>query len=397
MNEHNTSMVLKNKRIQSIDLLRGIVMVIMALDHTRDFLHYGASIDQLPLDLATTTPVLFFTRWITHFCAPIFVFLSGTSVFLYSTGKTKSQVAIFLFTRGIWLMLAELFIIFPIWNFTFSMIYLQVIWAIGLSMVVLSVLQYLPYKLLLILGLVIIFGHNFLDSVKVETPFISSLVWSVIHERHDYFWNKNFMIVVQYPFLPWLGVMILGYTLGKLYVPGIQQSYRKKILLRTGLASIVLFICLRALNIYGDMQPWAHQSTRLFTFMDFLKTTKYPPSLLFILMTLGPGLLFLSLAESLKGKLKELLVIFGKVPFFYYVLHILFIHILSFAIFLLSGHRWEELDFTHFREGSMPFGSGYSLWVVYVVWISIVMLLYFPCRWYSRYKASHHFWWLSYI
>jgi len=391
---------LTRNRIQSIDLVRGIVMILMALDHTRDFFHYNSAIGQDPLDFSTTTPILFGTRWITHFCAPVFVFLSGTSIFLYSSkGKTKKQVGFFLFTRGLWLMFVEIFIIVPLWDFNYHLpvIFLQVIWAIGLSMVVLSILQFLSYKLLLAIGLMIVLGHNLLDNISVEQPFPSSVLWSVIHKFHIYPINDHFLFIVAYPFLPWLGLMIGGYALGKLYLPSVDVQYRKKFLFYTGLTLIVLFIILRFSNLYGDMHPWATQKTGLFTLFDFVNTTKYPPSLLYMLMTIGPAFILLAFAENISNSISRKIAVFGKVPFFYYILHVFLIHSLAWILFFATGHGWKDLDFIHFRVGSLPEGSGYHLWVVYAVWVLVILLLYFPCRWYSRYKSSHKQWWLSYI
>jgi uncharacterized membrane protein len=387
-----------NNRIQSIDLVRGIAMIIMALDHSRDFIHYGASIDQNPLDFATTTPFLFVTRWITHFCAPVFVFLSGTGIFLYGTkGKTKKQVGFFLLTRGLWLMFIEIVLIQPIWDFNLSQVFLQVIWAIGLSMVVLSALQFLSYKLLLAVGLLIILGHNLLDPISVEQPFWSSVGWSIVHQSHIYPINDHFMFTITYPFLPWLGLMITGYALGKLYLPSVNPQYRRKFLLYSGFTLIGFFIIIRFSNFYGDMHPWATQKTTFFTILDFVKTTKYPPSLLYILMTMGPALILLSFVENISNGITKKITVFGKVPFFYYVLHIALIHIIAWILFFGAGHGWKDLDFTHFRDGSLPFGNGHPLWVVYAVWAAVIIILYFPCRWYSRYKSSHRQWWLSYI
>lgn len=388
----------KTSRVQSIDLLRGLVMIIMALDHCRDFFHYNANIDQDPLDLSTTTPAIFLTRWITHFCAPVFVFLSGTSIYLYSQkGKSKKQVAFFLFTRGIWLMLVEILLIGPLWDFNVSGIFLQVIWAIGLSMVVLSFLQFLPFKLLLGLGLLIVAGHNLLDKVVITEPFWKSVIWSIIHQRSFYLLDKQHILVVAYPFLSWLGLMICGYALGRLYSPSMNVIRRRKILLYGGIILSVLFILIRFINGYGDMNKWSTQNNSLYTIFDFIDTTKYPPSLLYMLMTIGPALIFLSFAESFNNIFTRKILVFGKVPFFYYILHVALIHVLAYALFFATGHGWNDLDFIHFRNGSLPYGSGYPLWVVYVAWMVVIFILYFPCRWYSRYKASHSQWWLSYI
>ena len=391
------AILLKN-RVQSIDLLRGLVMIIMALDHCRDFFHYGVSIGEDPLGFSTTTPFLFLTRWITHFCAPVFVFLSGTSIFLYSNkGKTKKQVAFFLFTRGLFLMAVEILIIEPLWDFNFTVIYLQVIWAIGLSMVALSILQYLPYKILVFTGLIIVFGHNLLDSINIDTPFLKSVLWSIIHVRHDYLINDDLLFVVAYPFLPWLGLMILGYATGKLFLPEVDPAFRKKTLRITGLISVLLFIIIRFSNLYGDMHLWEAQKTTIFTLLDFINTSKYPPSLLYILMTMGPALILLSFLEKSSNSFSKRIIVFGKVAFFYYVIHVFLIHSMSWLAFFITGHSWNDLDFDHFRQGSLPLESGYSLWIVYVVWALVIIILYFPCKWYSKYKATHKHWWLSYI
>jgi uncharacterized membrane protein len=373
-------------------------MIIMALDHCREFIHYNVTIDQNPLDFEHTTPFLFLIRWITHFCAPVFVFLSGTSVFLYaSKGKTKNQAAYFLFTRGVWLMLAEIVIVGPLWDFYFFEIFLQVIWAIGLSMVVMSVLQFLPYRILLVLGLIIVFGHNLLDKIVVDAPFWKSVAWAVVHQENLYHLSDHLLLIVKYPFLPWLGLMMLGYCLGKLYLPSNEPAYRKKILRIIGLTSILLFILLRWINYYGDMHQWVFHDTPIFTVLDFVNTTKYPPSLLFVLMTIGPALIVLSFTENMAGSVSRKIIVFGKVPFFYYVLHVFLIHSIAWAAFFVTGHSWSDLDFTNFREGSLPYGSGHPLWVVFAVWAVVVVTLYFPCHWYSKYKEKHRHWLLSYL
>lgn len=385
-------------RIESIDILRGIVMVIMALDHVRDFFHNDSLTGHDPLSLDTTWPLLFFTRWITHFCAPVFVFLSGTSVFLYSQPRrTKRQVAFFLFTRGIWLMLAEIFIVNFLWEFGFGyFLMLQVIWTIGLSMVILSLLQFLPYKVLLIVGLIIVFGHNLLDGVRVEQPFIASIGWSVVHVFHPYQIPPHLTLVVAYPFLPWLGLMIMGYCLGKLYTNETGASYRKKVLLTAGIAVICFFIVLRFTDFYGDMDNWMMQKTTLYTLFDFLDTTKYPPSLLFMSMTIGPALIVLATIENVSNRMSQIVMIYGKVPFFYYLLHVFVIHSFAILLNLATGRQNVSIDFTRPMEARAD--VGYPLWTVYLVWIVVIIVLYFPCKWYSRYKASHYQnKWLSYL
>jgi uncharacterized membrane protein len=388
-----------NYRIESIDILRGIVMVIMALDHVREFFHHDSIMGHNPLDLNTTWPVLFATRWITHYCAPVFVFLSGTSVFLYSQrGRTKKHIAFFLFTRGLWLMLAEISIVNLLWEFNNagSFLVLQVIWAIGLSMVVLSVLQFLPYKILLAIGLVIVLGQYLLDGIKVEQPLCASIGWSIVHVLHPYQVTNHFTLFVAYPFLAWLGLMILGYCLGKLYTKGTDAARRKKFLFTAGISALCLFVVIRFINFYGDMHQWSPQKTALFTFFDFISTTKYPPSLLYMLMTIGPALIILSFTENISNWFTRLIMVYGKVPFFYYLLHVFLIHSLAWIFFFATGRGSGNVVFM----GKTPVqpDAGYPLWEVYIIWISVIIILYFPCKWYSRYKASHpQNKWLSYL
>ncbi len=334
-------------RIASIDILRGIVMIIMALDHTREFFHHDSLIGNDPLDFNTTTSFLFFTRWITHFCAPTFVFLSGTSVFLYTQrNKTKKEVAIFLFTRGFWLIVAEWLVINGLWQFNYTtFLILEVFYAIGMSMMFLSLLQFLPYRILLALGLLIVFGHNALDGMQVTQPAWASVLWSLVHVPNVFQPFPNYMILVAYPFMPWLGLMICGYCLGKIFTKDIDPAYRKIFLITAGISIIVLFIVLRFINVYGDRQHWAVQKTSLFTVLDFVNTTKYPPSLLFMLMTIGPGLLVLAATENGINTFKKIVMVYGRVPFVYYMLHILVLHSLARIMSLLSGRGRETYLF----------------------------------------------------
>jgi uncharacterized membrane protein len=384
-------------RIASIDILRGIVMIIMALDHTRDFFHHDAQIGNDPLNFQTTWPFLFFTRWITHYCAPIFVFLSGTSVFLYAQrGKTKKEVAWFLFTRGVWLIIAEIVIVNGLWQFNYTTcLILEVFWAIGMSMVCLSFLQLLPYRGLLVIGLLIVFGHNALDGVQVAHPAAASVVWSLTHAPNLYQPVPHYFILVAYPFLPWVGVMICGYCLGKLYTKNIDPAYRKRFLLTAGIIAIALFVILKFINIYGDRQHWSLQKTAIFTVLDFVNTTKYPPSLLYMLMTIGPGLIVLAATEHVANTFTRKVMVYGRVPFVYYMLHILVLHSLALIFMLISGRGSGEPPLPGYTV--YP-NAGYPLWVVYLVWISVVILLYFPCRWYGRYRAAHpEKVWLTYL
>lgn len=377
-------------------------MVIMALDHVRDYTNHGyLFID--PTNLDTTTPFLFFTRWITHFCAPVFVFLAGTSAFLYGQNKdSKKQLSKFLFTRGIWLIFIELTVVNLAWTFdlSLSLHIFQVIWAIGICMVLLSAFIYLPKKTLIFIGLLLIVGHNSLDSILFQGNDVSSILWYFLHQSSSVVFNQGqTMLFIAYPILSWLGLMILGYCFGAIYKSGFNAEIRKKWLLYLGLSSIILFIVLRYFNVYGDLQPWTVQKNNIYTFLSFLNTTKYPPSLLYILMTIGPSLLFLRAIEGVKNKLTDSLVVIGRVPFFYYIIHLYIIHIIGIIGLLLQGVDWREFIITPQRFSSSYISAyGFDLWVTYVIWIAVVLLLYPICKKYMIYKANNKDkWWLSYL
>jgi uncharacterized membrane protein len=389
---------LSRSRINSIDILRGLLMVIMAVDHTREFFHHDALIGNDPTNLETTSPLLFFTRWITHFCAPVFVFLSGSSIFLYSQKvNSKKQVASFLLKRGLFLIVAEIVFVNFIMQFDYgSFIILEVIWVIGLSMVVFAGLQLLPIKVLVIIGFLLVFGHNLLDGIQVKQPVAASVLWTILHSIQLFEVSQNFTLLIAYPLLPWLGLMIVGYCVGKLYRPIVDAQYRKKFLLVAGIFAIVLFVLLRWTNGYGEISKWSAQRTLLYTFLSFLRVSKYPPSLLFMLITIGPALIVLSFAESINTRATKFLMVYGRVPFFYFLMHLLLIHSLAWTFYLISGKGTPNIDFTG-TPTKLPI-VGYPLWMVYIVWISVVLLLYYPCKWYGEYKASHpEKQWLSYL
>ncbi|MBK7433039.1 MAG: DUF1624 domain-containing protein [Chitinophagaceae bacterium] len=392
-----------SKRIESIDIVRGIAMVIMALDHVRDFFHVTANTDD-PLNLATTSPALFFTRFITHYCAPIFVFLSGTSIFLQSQRKTKKEPSAFLIKRGLWLIFAEFVIIALAWTFDplFHIIPMQVIWAIGISMVILGILIHLPYKLILVLGLIIVFGHNLLDIPEAAPGFKAGFWWDLFH--HGYFslysLSPGRYLMMVYPFVAWTGVMMLGYCFGVFFTSNYRAEKRRKMIMYTGLGLIGLFIVVRLINIYGDPHPWQTQSSGLLTFFDFIKVNKYPPSLLYLCITLGPALLLLAFVERIKNGFTNIMVVFGRTAFFYYILHLYLIHILATILFFVNGHTMKEaVD----SMAKLPFlfvlpGEGLGLALVYAVWLFVVVALYPLCKWYDKYKTSHkEKWWLSYL
>ncbi len=394
------SLTLQKNRVASIDFLRGTVMIIMALDHVRDYFHAGAYLFD-PLDLEKTSGVLFFTRWITHFCAPVFMFLAGTSAFFVGQRKTKKELSAFLIKRGLWLILLELTVIGFAWNFdiAFTNIYFIVIWALGFSMIALAGIIHLPFKGILILGIILVAGHNLLDNVHVDGDTLPAFGWALLHDQRFFNWHgKN--VLVAYPVIAWIGIMSLGYCLGSLYTPTFTAERRKKILLQLGSAAIVLFILLRFSNLYGDRALWSHQPTAFYTFLSFIKVTKYPPSLLYALMTLGPAMLFLAITEKANSGISRIVSVYGRVPFFYYLLHIFLIHITTLvAAPLFTSFSWkvwilkEPLWFTETLKG-----YGFSLGIVYLVWLSIVVSVYPLCKWYDRYKTSHkEKWWLSYM
>ncbi len=394
-----------NKRIQSIDIIRGLAMVIMALDHVRDYFHYTANTDD-PLNLATTSPALYFTRWITHFCAPIFVFLSGTSVFLQSQRKTPKELGVFLLKRGLWLILMEWTLVAFAWTFNtnFNIIPFQVIWAIGISMFILGllILARLSYSILLVLGLVIVFGHNLLDIPESKPGFEAGFWWDLFHHGtfKIYPISDNRVAMLVYPFVPWTGLMILGYCAGVLFTSRFTAEQRKKILVRTGLGLIVFFVALRFSNVYGDPVDWSRQEIPLYTFLSFIKVNKYPPSLLYLCITIGPALILLALVESINNWFTKSMITFGRTAFFYYILHLYLIHIIAAIFFFARGHSFAEAR----NVGKQfPFmyvapGEGSGLLVVYAVWLGVILLLYPLCKKYDQYKTAHkEKWWLSYL
>jgi uncharacterized membrane protein len=385
-------------RIQSIDLLRGLVMIIMALDHTRDFFHDKAFIED-PLNPATTTPILFFTRWITHFCAPVFVFLSGTSIYLQSLRKTKKELSGFLIKRGLWLILVEITIINIVFYFDvrFNFTVLTTIWAIGISMVILGLFIWLPFKAILISGLLIVFGHNLLDLYEQGRENFS--VWYALLHRVGFYpigGGKTFGVL--YPFLSWAGLMMLGYCFGRL-ISSYEGLQRKKVLLGLGISITLLFIAARAMDLYGDPDVLTDTDKPFNSLYSFLEVAKYPPSLLFMCMTIGPAIIFLAFFNKARGAVSRVISVYGRVAFFYYIVHFFVIHLVSTICFFLRGHSFSEgISATGELPNFVKAGEGFSLFAVYLFWISIVVFLYPLCKWYDSYKTDHkEKWWLSYL
>ncbi|HTE32464.1 MAG TPA: heparan-alpha-glucosaminide N-acetyltransferase domain-containing protein [Chryseolinea sp.] len=387
-------------RITSIDFLRGAIMIIMALDHVRDYLYSGSFYFD-PLDLEKTSGILFFTRWVTHFCAPIFMLLAGTSAYLSGQKKTKGELAAFLVKRGIWLVFLEIVVVNFGWNFNFRfpMVLLVTIWTLGISMILLAGLIYLPKRLILLLSLIIIAGHNLLDGVHVAGNTLPAFGWSLLHDQRVFLWHQE-ILLVGYPLLPFIAIMPLGYCLGQLYDPTFDVKKRVNILIATGISAIVLFIVIRYINYYGDPVKWTLQKNSFFTFLSFLKVNKYPPSLLYVLVTIGSACLFLGLTERVQNRFVRVVSVYGRVPMFYYLIHIYLIHLLAVIISMVTpGEDWhiwildQPLWFTQSLKG-----YGFSLPFAYSVWVIIVIALYPLCKQYDRYKQTHkEKWWLSYL
>jgi uncharacterized membrane protein len=392
----------KTQRIVSIDVLRGAVMIIMALDHVRDYFHSAAQ-QYNPLDLTHTSPAIFLTRWITHFCAPVFVFLAGTSAFLVGERKGQKYLSKFLLTRGLWLIFLEATVVTFGWTFDvhFGIIILQTIWALGAGMIALSLLSHLPKRVLLILALLIIFGSNAFDNYHVSKPGLMSdttsfyaWLWAIFHDPHI-FLVKGVAVFVGYPILAWIGVMATGYCFGELFTE-VDHQKRKKILILIGSAAIVLFIVIRAMNVYGDAQAWSQQKNVIFTLMSFINTVKYPPSLLYILMTIGPSILFLAFMEKPLTKFSNVISVYGRVPMFYYLIHIYLIHIASIITAAAIGIKFSDALNMNFLHPVKNYG--FNLLTVYCIWLLIVITLYPLCKRYDAYKLQNrNKWWLSYL
>jgi uncharacterized membrane protein len=390
----------KSIRIESIDLLRGLVMIFMALDHVRDYFHADAFLYD-PTDLTKTSGILFFTRWITHYCAPTFIFLAGTSAFLIGLRKSKKELSGFLIKRGLWLVFLELTIINFAWffNIQFSLVTLFVIWTLGVGMIVLAACIHLPFKLVLAVGILLIVGHHAFDNVHVEGGGIEAILWAMVHEQSGFPLPNGFFLFVGYPVIPWIGVMLTGYCFGVFYSPSFDSLTRKKILLYLGTCAVALFIVIRFINIYGDPHPWSGQADPFFTLLSFLNVTKYPPSLLYILMTLGPAILLLAVSEKYNGTFAQKIKVLGRVPMFYYLLHLYLIHTLAVVAAVITGYDATDMIFNVWVTMSPELkGYGFDLWVVFVIWIGVVVILYPLCKWYDDYKmAQRNKWWLSYL
>jgi len=393
-----TTNQVSNERIRSIDIVRGIVMVIMAIDHVRDVAG-NESISTAPTNLQTTTTALFFTRWITHLCAPTFVFLSGTSAYLsVKNNPNINNARNFLLKRGLWLVIVN----FTINNFAiffdihFGVLFSQVIAAIGFGLIGVALLLKLPIKAILAISILIIFGHDLFTGISFGKGSWVEMLWTLFTQSGFFQLSPDRSLVMSYPIIPWLGVMLAGFCFGKLFV--LPAEKRKQVFLKIGLATIALFVIIRALNFYGDPSPWAVQKTKLFTVLSFINTTKYPPSLLFTLMTLGISITLLSLVEDMKNKITSIVSVYGKVPLFYWLLHWFIVHFLAIGIFLWQGYHWSDLQFQGFAMGHPKNGGGVGLPGLYAAWAFVVILLYPISKRYANYKSAHREKeWLKYL
>lgn len=381
------------ERLESLDLLRGLVIVIMALDHVRDFFSITPF---APEDLQRASLGLFATRWVTHFCAPVFVFLAGVGTALYGLKAGAPALRRFLITRGVWLILIEIFIVNYTWKLTFTWMFVQVIWVIGWSLVLLTAFSYLPRIAVGALGLGMILGHNLLDGISAQDLGSWSWLGYFMHEQGFVRLGLPgvYGVFVIYPLIPWVGVLFSGYAFGPVFA--FEPNRRRVTLWAVGGATVVAFLGLRWLDLYGDPQPWSGDDRGVvFTLASFLNTTKYPPSLIFLCMTLGPALLLLPLLERCRGSVSGVLMTFGRVPFFFYILHIPLIHMAAKAHFWITHGRpdsWFLAPMNQWPEGYEP-----SLVRVYVAWILIVAALYWPCRFFAHLKRRHPVWWIRYL
>ena len=384
----------KNRtRLEAVDLLRGVIIILMALDHTRDF--FGIP-GQNPTDLANASAALFLTRWITHFCAPVFFLLTGTGSYLALRRRSVLELSWFLLTRGLWLIFLDLVLARCLvyqFNFDYRLTMLIVLWALGWAMITLAALVRLPASVVTAFGVVLVAGHNLFDGVRWASP-----LWSILHRPGFVLNTPEHAVFVAYPLIPWIGVTAIGFGLGRIY--DWSADRRRAFLLRLGAALSLGFLVLRGLNVYGDPSRWTGQKTAAFTVLSFLNTTKYPPSLLFLLMTLGPALILLALMDRHTPRVLRPALTIGKVPLFYYLLHFALIHLLAVAVCLLrygSAH-WmvESPDLGHYPFSPPP-GWGFSLPVVYLAWAFVVVAMYPLCRWFAALKARRREAWLSYL
>ncbi len=389
-----------SSRVPSVDLLRGLVMVIMAIDHVRDFVHAGAMNFQ-PEDLSRTTAAIFLTRWITHVCAPVFMLCAGLGVwFRVEHRGSRRGVSRFLVTRGLWLIALEFTVVHLglFFNVSYSVLFLLVFWALGMSMIAMALMVHLRYGVLLAFALGMIALHNLADGIGAARFGDAAWLWRVLHEQ-GIIPTPGPALFVAYPLVPWIGVMAAGFCLGRVY--RLPPERRRSVLIRLGLALTAAFVVVRGFNVYGDPRPWAVQDSPVMTVLSFLNCTKYPASLSFLLMTLGPAITILGLLERARPGDRHPLLVFGRTPLLYFVLHIPLAHAIAMA---MTAWRYGNTPFLWMPPPSLgsprqlfPADYGWDLWVTYVVTAVVVAALYPICLWFSRLRARRRDWWLSYL
>ena len=401
----------RRDRLTSVDALRGFVMIVMALDHVRDFIHRGA-MSHSPTDLFTTTPSLFLTRWVTHICAPAFMFTAGIGAYFYWRGsapaeagphRTKAQLSVFLVTRGLWLALLEVTVMRLAYNFDLAQSYpvlLLVLWGLGFCMIVLAALVWLPIPLLSALSVATIVLHHLADGIDARQLGWAAPLGYLVHQVGGFPFAGH-VFITPYPLVPWVAVMALGFCFGR--VLELPAAQRQRVALRLGIGITIAFLLVRAFNRYGDGEPWSWGSSAVYTVLWFLNTTKYPPSLQFLLMTLGPALILLTYFDRRSFSRANPLIVFGRVPLFYFVLHFMGAHIAAFALAVLTygssafTFMWQPVPSMGGVPKSFPPDFGWDLWVAYAAWITIVVALYPLCRWFASVKERRRDWWLSYL
>lgn len=387
---------IKTPRMEGIDALRGLVMVIMALDHSRDFFSNSHAYFD-PIDVHATSAAFFLTRWITDFCAPVFSFLAGIGAYIsISRGKPIVQASKTLLTRGLWLIFLELVVLRVFWYFNFDYTFLKagVIWSLGWSMIFLAGMIFLPFRAVLVIGLLLILPHNLLDGIKPESFGRFSWLWMILHVKGTFAIGDSLKVLVVYPLIPWLGLMATGFCFGRIMLQ--EREQRRKTVFLLGLGLMIGFIILRGSNFYGDPVPWTIQKNGLFTSLDFLACEKYPPSVSYLLMTMGPAFILLSAMDRPLSAWMKPFVTFGRVPFLYYMLHLPLLHAMAVPV---AFYRWGKADwlFANPPGQNWPHDFHFDLLLTYTAWVVATLILYPLCRRFSDFKSQRKDWWLSYL
>ncbi len=389
-----------HKGVETVHLFRGLAIIIMVLDPTRKFLHHFAT-NRDPLDVESVKVMFFFTRWITHFSAPVFIFMTGVLAFLFLQKAGRKKLIHWLLPAGLLLILTDAILMSFITTFDpgFSLVLFSFLWALGISMIFTAILSYLPFYLFLVIALVILFGHNLIDHYEYSRIGQLSVLHNILHRPVYYPVNDQTIIGIVYPFLPWTGLMMTGYCFGNLFNEGMNIERRNRILRYTGIFLLLFFIVLRYSNVYGDPSCWSVQSRNAFTILSFISTTKHPPSLLFLSMTMGPALILISYSSHFPKRFANIFTVYGRVPVFFFIIANLAFHILAAVLALIRGHSladgWKGEPGV-LSKFVYP-GEGVKIGVVYVLWLLIVIALYPLCKWAWKKKSSSHIGWIKYL